>query len=599
MANRLTDLRDVRFVLYEQLGVETLCASEPFQDHSRDTFDMILDAAEKLAVNAFAPTNRAGDELGCTWEDGEVRVPAAFHAPFKAYGEGGWISMPERYEVGGQSVPVCIQFACKEMFYAANYALTGYMGLTHSAAKVIEIYGTEEQQRKYMLPLYAGRYAGAMDLTEPQAGSDVGAIRTKAVPNPDGSYSIVGNKMFITGGEQDLTENIIHILLARIEGDPEGTRGLSCFIVPKRVVGEDGAPGETNDITCSGIEHKMGFKGSATCVLNYGDRNACTAELLGPAGKGIVVMFHMMNEQRVLVGLQGLSQGSTAYLHALRFARERLQGAALGSRERKQVPILHHPDVRRNLLWMKAHTEGIRGLILYTVYAMDRMTTSRNEAEKRAWHDVVEVLTPVCKAYGTDKGFDVTTRAIQVHGGYGYCTEYFVEQFCRDSKIATIFEGTNGIQALDLFGRKVQMRDGEALRTLLDRMKAGLGEAEPVSDLSGYTEEVRNALSALEEVTRYLLEQAASGQAYLAYSWASPYLEIFGDVVLGWILLWQARVAADRVREDRTDRRFYESKISTARFYIASVLPAVHGRVAAIRKGDRSFLDMGEEIFPH
>jgi alkylation response protein AidB-like acyl-CoA dehydrogenase len=598
MANKLTDLRDVRFALYEQLGIEALCESQYFEDHSKDTFEMIFDAAEKLAVNEFAPTNSKGDELGCTWEEGVVKVPAPFHGPFKKYCEGGWISMPESYDVGGQSVPVCIQFACKEMFYAANYALTGYMGITHSAAKVIEIHGTEEQKNKYMLPLYEGRYAGAMDLTEAQAGSDVGAIRTKAVKNADGSYSIVGNKMFITGGEQDLTENIIHILLARIEGDPEGTKGLSCFIVPKRAVGDDGALGEKNDINCSGIEHKMGFKGSATCVLNYGDNGVCTAELLGPAGKGIVVMFHMMNEQRVLVGAQGLSQGSTAYLHALQFVRERLQGTAFGSRDHKQVPILQHPDVRRNMLWMKAYTEGIRGLILYTVYAMDRMTTSKSEEENRAWHDVVEVLTPVCKAYGTEKGFDVTTRAIQVHGGYGYCTEYFVEQFSRDSKIATIFEGTNGIQALDLFGRKVQMRGGEALKTVLDKMKDVIRDVEAVSDLSAYTKEVQDAISVLENVTRYLLDQAASGDAYLAYSWASAYLDIFGDVMLGWILLWQAGTATENAQENSADRTFYESKISTAKFYIASLLPATHGKISAIKKGDKSFLNMGEDIFP-
>ena len=597
MGNKLTDLRDTRFVLYEQLNVEDLCRASRFQDHSKETFEMIITAAEKLAVNDFEPVNGIGDKIGCRWEDGQVTVPEPYRAPFGKFCEGGWMSLPEVYDVGGQQVPLTVHYVCSTMFFAANHTLTGYMGLTHSAAKVIEIYGTGEQKRKYMIPLYEGRYAGVMDLTEAQAGSDVGAVRTKAVKNPDGTYSITGGKIFITGGEQNLTENIIHILLARIEGDPEGTKGLSCFVLPKIRVADDGSLGEGNDIVCSGIEHKMGMKGSATAVLNFGDNGRCIAELLGPGRKGINVMFHMMNEQRILVGMQGMAQAGTAYLHALNFAMERKQGSAFGSRDTKQVAIIGHPDVRRSLLWMKAHAEGMKALILYTMYCMDRESVSIDEAEKSLWQDRVEILTPICKAYCSDKGFETCVKAIQVHGGYGYCHEYKVEQCARDSKITSIYEGTNAIQALDLFGRKVRMKKGAALKSLMEAMNASVEEARGFSELSSYADEVGRAVSALQNLTDYLLAAASSDDAYLAYAWASPYLEIFGDVVLGWILIWQAAIASRNAGHDHNDTAYYGAKIVTAKFYAGSILPAVHGKIEAVYKNDKSLLQMEEALF--
>jgi alkylation response protein AidB-like acyl-CoA dehydrogenase len=596
MANKLTDVNDVKFVLYEQLQIEELCNSEKFGDHSRETFDMILDAAEKLAVNDFQPVNGEGDELGCTWKDGIVKVPGPFHAPYRKFCEGGWLNMAETYDVGGQGVPLTIDFACKEMMFAACHSLIGYTGLTHSAAKVIERYGTEEQKKKYMGPLYEGRYGGGMNLTEAQAGSDVGAVRTKAFRNPDGTYRIEGGKIFITGGDTDLTENIVHIILARIEGDPEGTKGLTCFIVPKIRVNGDGSLGEPNDVVCAGIEHKMGMRGSATCVLKFGENGRCIGERIGPERKGIVVMFTMMNEQRALVGMQGLAQGSTAYLHALEFARERHQGSKFGSKDPRQVPIIRHPDVKRNILWMKALTEGMRALVFYVMYCMDRMESVADGEEKSKWQSLVEVLTPVCKAYCTDKGFDVCVRAIQVHGGYGYCKEYKVEQFARDCKITSIYEGTNGIQSLDLFGRKIRMADGAALAALLGEMETTVEEASRVSALKSCSDEVGRALEGLKGVTAYLRDELSSKDPYLAYSWATPYLELFGDVVLGWLLLWQAKVASDGNVKTGVNGRFYANKVATAKFYIGSILPVVYGKIQAVMKGDRSLVETAEEI---
>lgn len=599
MDNKLTDMRDTRFILYDQLQVEDLCLAPRFADHSRETFEMILSAAHKLAINEFVPANGSGDKIGCEWKDGHVFVPQPYRMPFKKFCEGGWMSVAEDYAVGGQNVPLTVHYACSMMFFAANHSLTGYMGLTHSAAKVIEIYGTAQQKEKYMAPLYEGRYAGVMDLTEAQGGSDVGAIRTKAVRNSDGTYSITGGKIFITGGDQDLTENIVHILLARIEGGPEGTAGLSCFVLPKIRIAADGTLGEGNDIVCSGIEHKMGMKGSATAVLNFGDNNNCIAELLGPERKGIQVMFHMMNEQRILVGMQGMAQAGTAYLHALDFAMERKQGAAFGSKDTKQTAIICHPDVRRNLLWMKAYTEGMRALILYTVYCMDRVSVeSADEAEKSRWRDMVEILTPVCKAYCSDKGFETCVKAIQVHGGYGYCHEYKVEQCARDSKITSIYEGTNGIQALDLFGRKIRMKKGAAFRALMDGMNETVRRARSVGDLANCADEVSWTVSALESLTGLLLANAAAaGGSWLAYSWATSYLEIMGDVVLGWMLLWQAMVAHRKLDHDPADKVFCEAKILTAKFYTGSLLPIIHGKIEAIVRHDKSLAEIGDKHF--
>jgi len=597
MGNKLMDLRDTRFVLYEQLNIEELCEATRFQDHSRETFEMIITAAEKFAVNEFEPVNSAGDKIGCHWQDGKVSVPEPYREPFKKFCEGGWMNMQENESVGGQNVPFCLHYACNAMFFAANHSLAGYMGLTHSAAKVIELYGTEEQKIKYMMPLYEGRYAGVMDLTEAQAGSDVGAVRTKALKKPDGTYSITGGKIFITGGEQNLTENIIHILLARIEGDPEGTKGLSCFVLPKIRVAADGTPGEFNDIHCSGIEHKMGMKGSATAVLNFGDNGNCIAELLGPERKGIQVMFHMMNEQRILVGMQGMAQAGTAYLHALHFATERKQGAAFGTTGAEQTAIIAHPDVRRSLLWMKSYTEGMRALIFYTMYCMDWETVTLSKDEKQKWHDLVEILTPICKAYCSDKGFETCVKAIQVHGGYGYCHEYKVEQCARDSKITSIYEGTNAIQALDLFGRKIRMKKGAALNALLTNMKATVEDARGIADLAPYAAEVRKSITALEYLTTELLAATSPDDSFLAHSWATPYLEIAGDIVMGWMLIWQAAIAARNVEKNNGDKPYYSAKILTAKFYITSLMPAIHGKIMAIQKNDRSLLQMTDELF--
>jgi alkylation response protein AidB-like acyl-CoA dehydrogenase len=461
---------------------------------------------------------------------------------------------------------------------------------------VIDIFGTDEQKNKYLIPIWEGAWAGCMDLTEPEAGSDVGAIRTKAFPNEDGTYNIKGNKLFISQGESDLTENIVHILLARIEGDPEGTKGLSCFIVPKFRVGDDGSLGELNDVVCTGIEHKMGMKGSATASLAYGDNGNCVGELIGGRGKGIVTMFHMMNEQRIVVGMEGISMGSSAYLHALDFARERKQGVAFGQKTGPQVSIIEHPDVRRNLLVMKSYTEGIRALLFYAAKCLDLRDEAEDEAERRKYSDMVEMLTPICKAGGSDRGFDTCVTAIQIFGGYGFCQEYYVEQLARDCKITSIYEGTNGIQANDLLGRKIVMRDASAFAVLTDAIKSVVESAKGTDGLSAYAELTEKYLDRFIAVGELLRARLAEN-AFLAYSWATPYLAVAEDIAVAWMLLDQATVATEKLKTADADADFLNSKIHTAKFFIGAVLPQVCGKLDAIEKNDDAFLSMENKYF--
>lgn len=594
----MIDMRDAGFILFDQLKINNLFQYERYGDYSEESVEMALKAAEKLAVNEYYPVNGEGDRVGVVFADGKAKVPEAYFSPYRKFCEGGWTAPSESYDLGGQQLPIVVNFVTQMMFFAANQSLMVYTCLTHSAGKVVEKFGTEEQKKKYLEPLWSGRWGGCMDLTEPGAGSDVGAIRAKAIPRDDGTFLIKGNKLFISQGESDLTENLVHILLARIEGDPEGTKGLSCFIVPKIRVNDDGSLGEGNDVACTGVEHKMGMKGSATASLAYGDNNDCVGELIGGRGKGIVTMFHMMNEQRVVVGIEGLSMGSSAYLHALGFARERKQGAAFGQKAGEQVPIIEHPDIRKNLLVTKSYVEGIRALLLYTGYCMDMVEVSESEEERQKYGDLIEALTPICKAGGSDRGFDACVAAVQIHGGYGYCQEYYVEQLLRDSKITSIYEGTNGIQANDLMGRKISMRGGSAFETLVNEMRKTI-EAAKSDALLPYAKEFEACLELALGVTAKLRDEAKGERAYLAYTWASQYLNVFIDLAVAWMLLDQAAIAEGKPTAGlaEADATFYAAKVCTAKFFIKSVLPQIKGRLSAIEENDDAILAMTDAYF--
>ncbi|MFP4534024.1 MAG: acyl-CoA dehydrogenase family protein, partial [Desulfobacterales bacterium] len=455
MGTLLVDKRDQLFVLNEMLAVNKLTDFPKFSDLSG--FDMVLTEAHRFAKNEFYPTIEVGDKEGCVYDPKtrSVKFPECYKKPYKKFREGGWLAMSDSPEVGGDGFPLVIGTAVSEIFYAAGFYIYGAAELSHAAAKVIEKYGTNAQRELYMTRLYSGEWMGAMCLTEPDAGSDVGAVQTAATENEDGTYSISGTKIFITAGEHDLTDNIIHMVLARVPGDPPGTKGLSLFIVPKHRTDASGEITETNDVVCMGIEHKMGLHGLATCTIAYGDNDRCIGYILGERGKGIVEMFNMMNEQRLLVGLQGLSYSSAAFLHAVEYTGERKQGESVYPGEHKKgvsVPIIQHPDIKRMLLTMKSHVEAGRALAYFASYCIDYASVTENE-EKAKWQGLVDLLIPVVKAYLTNNAWEMTGMGIQCAGGYGYCADLPFERLARDCKVSSIYEGTNGIQAMDLMFR--------------------------------------------------------------------------------------------------------------------------------------------------
>ncbi len=616
MANLLVDERDAKFVLYEQLNVEDLCQSEKFSEFSRDMFDMVLDAAQKLAEKEIAPTNADGDQKGVKLENGQVTIPESFHTAYQRYCEGGWAALPVSQEMGGQGFPNVIYIATMELFVSANQALMMYPGLTIGSARLIELYGTEEQQRLYMDSMYTGEFCGTMCLTEPQAGSDVGALRTKAVKRPDGTYSIQGGKIFISAGDHDLTENIIHLVLARIEGAPAGTKGISIFIVPKKR--QENGEWVDNDVICMATEKKLGIHASATCALNFGEKDNCIGYLLGGENEGMKIMFNMMNEARLSVGVQGLAQASTAYMHALKYAKERFQGPEITTMKdpkAPKVPIIQHPDVRRMLMWMKSVTEGMRALLYYAAYCEDRVHVATNEEEGAKYQGFLDILIPICKAWSTDMGFRVTELAVQVHGGYGYCREYPVEQFLRDCKIASIYEGTNGIQALDLVGRKLGYKQGLLFKNIVSETGNLLKQAKKNYRLKDVTTPFEEARKHLIEVTRYFGLKSITEDFMTPILYASPYLELFGDVAIGFMLLWQAVIADRRLDELYSDAKadtqekkdellrtnrsaaFYRGKVASAEFFANTILSLAQGKARAIMSGERSAIDLPEESF--
>jgi alkylation response protein AidB-like acyl-CoA dehydrogenase len=616
MANLLVDERDVKFVLYEQLNVEELCQSEQYAEFSREMFDMVLDAANKLAEKELAPTNQPGDTQGVTLEGGQVKVPEAFHHAYGLYCEGGWASLPISQDMGGQGFPSVIYCATMEQFVAANQALMMYPGLTIGSARLIEKYGTEEQQRAYMDNMYTGLWAGTMCLTEPQAGSDVGALRTKATRNDDGTYNIVGNKIFISAGDHDMTENIVHMVLARVEGAPAGTRGISIFIVPKKRI-ENGELVD-NDVITAAAEKKMGIHASATCALNFGEKDNCIGYLLGAENEGMRIMFNMMNEARLAVGFQGLAQASASYMHALRYAKERFQGPEITTMKdptAPKVPIIQHPDVRRMLMWMKSVTEGIRALLYYAGYCEDRVLIAKTPEEESKYQGFLDILIPICKAWSTDMGFRVTELGVQILGGYGYCREYPLEQFMRDCKITSIYEGTNGIQGLDLVGRKLGYRQGALFKSIASETGNLLKIAEKNYRLKDIVVPFAEARSQLMEVTRFFGLKSITEDFMTPILYATPYLELFGDVAVGFMLLWQAVIADRRLEElyrdaqaDTPEKKaeflktnrsaaFYRGKVASAQFFANTILSLSKGKARAIMSGERSAIDLPEESF--
>jgi alkylation response protein AidB-like acyl-CoA dehydrogenase len=605
------------FVLYEQLGITALTASEKYSHFSKQEFDMVLDQAVKFAQNDLAPTNVEGDRIGAQWKEGKVSLPPSFHGPLQKYAEQGWVASVEEPEVGGQGLPLTLFTAAYEAFVAGNMAMSQYMTLTHGTALLVKLFGTQEQKSLYLEKLLGFEWGGTMCLTEPGAGSDLARIITRAEKIDDRYYRITGQKCFITAGDHDGKPNIIHAVLARVDGDPEGIKGISLFIVPKHRVNNDGSLEKSNDVSCSGIEHKMGIRGAATCSLVFGDLGDCIGELIGERCKGIQAMFYMMNEERLIVAMQAQGLAGTAYLNARDYAKERIQGTDITRKgaAAKSVSIIDHPDIRRSLLWMKAYVEGLRALNYYTAFCIDKRNSTADEQEQKILYGLIEFLTPVCKSYTSDMGFQVCNAAIQVFGGYGYCQDYPVEQFTRDCRITGIYEGTNGIQAIDLLSRKIPMSKGEVMKYLIAQIDKTIETADGMPALKKSSSAVKTARTQMLDAVSHLTSGIQAGRVHDAFMSATPLMEIVGDTLLGWMHLWQAIIAHERLHkifqekgaennEQRrslvaTDREaaFYSGKIHTAQFFISRVLPVIKGKVMALSDDDFSLADVDEACF--
>ena len=602
MAQLISDRRDVDFVLHEQFMAGDLCKSERFAEFDKKTIDLVVSEARNLAVKELLPTQKIGDEQGARFDNGRVTLPECFCRAYKLFCEGEWVAMPENPVWGGQGMPKILSLAASEYFVGANCAFMVYPGLTHSAGRLIEVFGTNTQKQLYLKKLYSGKWTGTMLLTEPQAGSDVGALTTSAKKNADGTYSITGNKIFISAGDHDLAENIIHPVLARIEGAPEGTRGISLFLVPKIWVNADGSLGEANDVICTGIEEKMGIHGTATCSLALGSKGHCRGTLLGEENKGMRAMFMMMNEARLLVGLQGFSFATTAYMYALDYARERIQGKHLlkiNDPEAPAVPIIQHPDIRRMLMTMKVYVEGMRSLLYFISILLDRKKIAEDPETKTKYQGMIDVLIPIAKGYLTDRAFEVCNYGLQIYGGYGYVKEYPMEQLVRDCRITMIYEGTNGIQAMDLLGRKLGQNNGKAMMDLFGEMHKTLAAAKGFSPLKDEYAVFETALNKLAETAMHIGGAALSPNVLSAFASAYPFMEVAGDVIMAWMLLWRAVISARALKNGPKpkDAVFYEGQLKSAQFYMQTLLPVTFGKINAIMKTNGAAVEISEAAF--
>lgn len=586
-AQQVADRRDMDFVLFDQFDAEALTKAPFYKDFNRKTFEMVIGEARTFALKEILPTYVQGDREGVSFSKGEVKAPPCFKRPFKLFHEGEWLALAEDPEVGGQGLPCLIANAAGEYLMGTNFAFASYAMMGHGTGKMIEHYGTEWQKREIMSKLYSGTWTGTMLLTEPEAGSDVGALTTTARRNEDGTWSISGSKIFITSGDHDLAENIIHPVLARIEGAPAGTKGISIFLVPKYWINDDGSLGEKNDIVCTGIEEKMGLHGSATCSMSLGSRGICRGMLLGEENRGMRIMFTMMNEARLGVGMQAFSHASTAYLLALDYARTRKQGRAIENAldpTAPAVPIIDHPDIRRMLLEMKSYVDGMRSFAYYIAWLMDRHRVAEEEAEREKAENLVGLLTPILKTYNSNKGYDVCIKAIQIYGGAGYIRDYPVEQIARDCKIASIYEGTDGIQAMDLLARKLGMNKGQVFMEFLGEMQKAIARADAHETLKPLAEKATLLTQRLGETAMALGKSLLSGELRKAFAHSVPFLEIMGDAVMVWMLIWRAAIAAEKLQGSPKAKEipFFEGQIASARYFIENLLPITFGKMEAV-----------------
>lgn len=590
-------VKDTCYVLEHVVGLSKYADLKAFSNASPEMTETILNEAAKFVEKELQPLNQSGDEKGCTWNaDNTVTTPPGFKHAFDQLVAGGWVALSGPEDMGGQGLPHVINTAVEEYIQGANLGFALYMGLTMGAVSSIMVKGSEELQRKYVPNMVAGKWGGTMNLTEPHAGTDLGLIRTKAVPQADGSYQLTGTKIFISAGEQDLTENIIHLVLAKTPDAPDNVKGISLFLVPKFMVNDDGSLGARNAVTCGAIEHKMGLRGSATCVMNY---DGATGYIVGEENKGLAAMFIMMNAARLGVGLQGLSVAEAAYQNAVHYAKDRRQGRALTGPQdlnEKADTLFVHPDVRRMLMEAKARIEGARALCLWGSLQVDLAQSAATEEERQMADDLISLLTPVIKGCTTDMGYQVATDMQQIFGGHGYIVETGMEQFVRDARIAMIYEGANGVQALDLVGRKLAMNGGRAIQAFfkLVAQEVAAGKADPkTADLAARLEKANGEL---QMASMWLMQNAMANPnngGAASYS----YMNLLGIVSLGWLWLKMARASAAVLANGTGDKAFHEAKLITARFYAERIMPDAGALRRKIETGAETMMALTVDQF--
>ncbi|EKS33352.1 acyl-CoA dehydrogenase C-terminal domain-containing protein [Afipia clevelandensis] len=590
-------VEDVNFLLNDVFQIDRYNNLPGFADASADVRAAIIDEAAKLSEQVLHPLNHSGDQEGCTrHDDGRVTTPKGFKDAFKQLAEGGWLGLSAPAEFGGQGLPVTLSQTVNEFMMSANMAFSMYPGLTKGAMAALLVHGSDEQKKTFVPKMVEGRWAGTMNLTEPQCGTDLGLMRTKAVKQADGTYKISGTKIFISGGEQDLTENIVHLVLARIEGAPAGIKGVSLFVVPKMKLNADGSlTNEKNGVSCGSIEHKMGIHGNSTCVLNFDN---AVGTLVGEENKGMQAMFVMMNEARLGVGVQGLSQSEVAYQNAVNYARERLQGRSLtGAKEKDKPadPIIVHPDVRRTLMSIRAFNEAARALVVWTSIKSDLAHRSDDAGERQAADDHMGLLTPVIKGMLTDQGFANAVAAQQMFGGHGYIVETGVEQFVRDARISMIYEGANGIQALDLVGRKLGRDGGRAITAFFGEVSAFIKENGANEALKPFIAPLGAALKDLQQATMWLMQNALA-KPDNAGAASTDYMHLFGLVTLGYMWARMAKVAQDKLA-DGGDQAYLKTKLVTGKFFMERMLPETSLRLSRVQSGADTMMELSAEAF--
>jgi alkylation response protein AidB-like acyl-CoA dehydrogenase len=590
-------LKDMRFILRHIAGMEELAALTGYEHATPDVVEAVLEEAGKLAAEVWAPTNTAGDEQTSTISGNAVKTPDGFKEAYTKFAEGGWNALVCPAEFGGQGLPWALGMAVAEMWQSANLALSLCPLLSQAAIEAIEKHGTEEQKKLYLEKLVSGVWTGTMQMTEPQAGTDLAAIRTTAKKSGD-HYLMKGQKIFITYGEQDFTPNIIHLVLAHIDGLPDGNDGLGLFIVPKFLVNKDGSIGKRNDAKAVSLEHKLGIHGSPTCVMMYGEQEGATAYLVGEEGKGLRCMFTMMNNARISVGLQGVALAERAYQHALTYAKDRVQSSKLGDKSGKRVAIIGHADVRRMLLTMKATTEASRALAYYAGGMIDRMRREKDPAAAQLAAARVDLLTPLVKAWSTDLAVETASTGIQVHGGMGFIEETGAAQYYRDARILPIYEGTNGIQSNDLVFRKLLRDNGAEAKRFMAEMRAFLKNfvQKPSDDLDVIASAMDKAINALEETTNWLLMNAKSNTDSVAAG-AVPYLRMFSTVAGGYMMAKMAYAAHQALFTPDGEADYYNAKLITARYFAEALLPQVHGLMTPVMGGQQAVMQISNEQF--